>query len=134
MLYGFPWPKTDPDPRKLAERKKKEEVSAYKRQGKSGKGRWVEGGGDEEERVMDHRTVHRFLFPGEERDISRKGLLKEAEEKRKELCGRLLDGAGTPEEGTESADREASYSSTPDDGFNRRKSKRFTRDAMYADA
>jgi histone-lysine N-methyltransferase SUV420H len=134
MLYGFPWPKTDPDPRKLAERKKKEEVSAYKRQGKSGKGRWVEGGGDEEERVMDHRTVHRFLFPGEERDISRKGLLKEAEEKRKELCGRLLDGAGTPEEGSESAGREASYSSTPDDGFNRRKSKRFTRDAMYADA
>lgn len=134
MLYGFPWPKTDPDPRKLAERKKKEEVSAYKRQGKSGKGRWVEGGGDDEERVMDHRTVHRFLFPGEERDISRKGLLKEAEEKRKELCGRLLDGAGTPEESTESGGREASYSSTPDDGFSRRKSKRFTRDAMYADA
>ena len=134
MLYGFPWPKTDPDPRKLAERRKKEEVSAYKRQGKSGKGTWVEGGGDEEERVMDHRTVHRFLFPGEEREISRKGLLKEAEEKRKELCGRLLDGFGTPERGTESSGREASCSSTPDDGFNRRKSKRFTRDAMYADA
>lgn len=134
MLYGFPWPKTDPDPRKLMERKKKEEVSAYKRQGKSGKGRWVEGGGDEEERVMDHRTVHRFLFPGEEREISRKGLLKEAEEKRKELCGRLLDGFGTPERGTESVGREASYSSTPDDGFGRRKSKRFTRDAMYAEA
>lgn len=134
MLYGFPWPKTDPDPRKIAERKKKEEVSAYKRQGKSGKGSWVEGGGDEEERVMDHRTVHRFLFPGEEREISRKGLLKEAEEKRRELCGRLLNGAGTPDRGTDSAGRETSYSSTPEDGFNRRKSKRFTRDAMYADA
>jgi [histone H4]-N-methyl-L-lysine20 N-methyltransferase len=134
MLYGFPWPKTDPDPRKLMERKKKEEVSAYKRQGKSGKGSWVEGGGDEEERVMDHRTVHRFLFPGEEREISRKGLLKEAEEKRKELCGRLLDGFGTPDRGTESVGREASWSSTPDDGFGRRKSKRFTRDAMYVEA
>jgi histone-lysine N-methyltransferase SUV420H len=134
MLYGFPWPKTDPDPRKLAERRKKEEVSAYKRQGKSGKGSWVEGGGDEEERVMDHRTVHRFLFPGEEREISRKGLLKEAEEQRRELCGRLLNGVGTPERGADSAGRETSYSSTPEDGFNRRKSKRFTRDAMYADA
>lgn len=134
MLYGFPWPKTDPDPRKLMERKKKEEVSAYKRQGRSGKGSWVEGGGDEEERVMDHRTVHRFLFPGEEREISRKGLLREAEEKRNELCGRLLEGVATPDRGTESVGREASYSSTPDDGFERRKSKRFTRDAMYAEA
>ena len=134
MLYGFPWPKTDPDPRKLMERKKREEVSAYKRQGKSGKGSWVEGGGDEEERVMDHRTVHRFLFPGEEREISRKGLLKEAEEKRKELSGRLLNGFGTPDRATESVGREASWSSTPEDGFGRRKSKRFTRDAMYAEA
>ena len=42
-LYGFAWPKTEPD------------------------GKW-----DREERVMDHRTVHRFIAPGEEREV-RKG-------------------------------------------------------------
>ena len=94
MLYGFPWPKTDPDPRKLLERKSQNggrgkkssvsaaEFSAYRRQGRSGKGTWVEGGGDPEERVMDHRTIHRFVLPDEEREITRKGLLKEAEEAR----------------------------------------------------
>ncbi|KAL3477367.1 Alpha/Beta hydrolase protein [Aspergillus californicus] len=44
MLYGFRWPKTD-----------------------------KEGPNDDEERVMDHRTVHRFLYPEEEALISRKG-------------------------------------------------------------
>ncbi|PLB33935.1 SET domain-containing protein [Aspergillus candidus] len=43
MLYGFRWPKTDP-----------------------------EGNNDDEERVMDHRTVHRFLYPEEESRVSRK--------------------------------------------------------------
>ncbi|KAB8242523.1 alpha/beta-hydrolase [Aspergillus flavus] len=43
MLYGFRWPKTD-----------------------------KEGSMDDEERVMDHRTVHRFLYPEEEARISRK--------------------------------------------------------------
>ncbi|KAL2848838.1 Alpha/Beta hydrolase protein [Aspergillus pseudoustus] len=43
-LYGFRWPKTD-----------------------------KEGPNDDEERVMDHRTVHRFLYPEEEALISRKG-------------------------------------------------------------
>ncbi|GAB1199881.1 Histone-lysine N-methyltransferase set9 [Aspergillus pseudonomiae] len=43
MLYGFRWPKTD-----------------------------KEGSMDEEERVMDHRTVHRFLYPDEEARVSRK--------------------------------------------------------------
>ncbi|PLB47116.1 alpha/beta-hydrolase [Aspergillus steynii IBT 23096] len=43
MLYGFRWPKTD-----------------------------REGSSDDEERVMDHRTVHRFLYPDEEARISRK--------------------------------------------------------------
>ncbi|GLA21010.1 histone-lysine N-methyltransferase set9 [Aspergillus niger] len=42
-LYGFQWPKTD-----------------------------REGPADDEERVMDHRTVHRFLYPEEEALISRK--------------------------------------------------------------
>jgi histone-lysine N-methyltransferase SUV420H len=44
VLYGFRWPKTD-----------------------------REGPNDDEERVMDHRTVHRFLYPEEEALISRKG-------------------------------------------------------------
>ncbi|KAL8941838.1 MAG: hypothetical protein Q9211_001646 [Gyalolechia sp. 1 TL-2023] len=43
-LYGFQWPKTD----KL-------------------------GKDDEEERVMDHRTVHRFIAPFEERLLVKKG-------------------------------------------------------------
>jgi [histone H4]-N-methyl-L-lysine20 N-methyltransferase len=111
MLYGFPWPKTDPDPRKLLgrqaeakskgkkqetstpepgpeRRKLKSEISpaskysAYRRQGKCGKGTWVEGGGDDEERVMDHRTIHRFVMPDEEKELTRKGLLVEAEQAR----------------------------------------------------
>ncbi|BCR89183.1 SET domain-containing protein [Aspergillus chevalieri] len=43
MLYGFRWPKTD-----------------------------REGNSDDEERVMDHRTIHRFLYREEEAQISRK--------------------------------------------------------------
>ncbi|KAF9886569.1 Histone-lysine N-methyltransferase set9 [Aspergillus nanangensis] len=43
MLYGFQWPKTERD-----------------------------GPMDDEERVMDHRTVHRFLYPDEEARISRR--------------------------------------------------------------
>jgi histone-lysine N-methyltransferase SUV420H len=44
ILYGFRWPKTD-----------------------------KESPTDDEERVMDHREVHRFLYPEEEALISRKG-------------------------------------------------------------
>lgn len=43
MLYGFRWPKTD-----------------------------KEGPSDDEERVMDHRTIHRFLYREEEAQISRR--------------------------------------------------------------
>lgn len=43
MLYGFRWPKTD-----------------------------KEGPADDEERVMDHRTIHRFLYREEEAQISRR--------------------------------------------------------------
>lgn len=43
-LYGFQWPKTE----------------------KSGKG-------DKEERVMDHRTVHRFIKPDEEARVKKRG-------------------------------------------------------------
>jgi histone-lysine N-methyltransferase SUV420H len=145
MLYGFPWPKTDADPRKLLERRppgkgKKNgtsavEYSAYRRQGRSGKGTWVEGGGDPEERVMDHRTIHRFVLPEEEREQTRKGLLKEAELARaagdhqlalleaKMRAGshsRALNGNGS-----ESAARDVSDSgsATPDEM--RRRSNRF---------
>lgn len=143
MLYGFPWPKTDPDPRKLLERKpqgkgKKNgtlavEYSAYRRQGKSGKGTWVEGGGDPEERVMDHRTIHRFVLPEEEREVTRKGLLKQAEDARAAgdhmlaiLEARLRAGSNSRAlNGTESAGRDASESgsATPDEL--RRRSNRF---------
>ncbi|KAL5051621.1 hypothetical protein BDW71DRAFT_193896 [Aspergillus fruticulosus] len=44
MLYGFRWPKTE-----------------------------KEGTNDDEERVMDHRTIHRFLYPEEEALVSRRG-------------------------------------------------------------
>ncbi|RVX68361.1 hypothetical protein B0A52_07361 [Exophiala mesophila] len=139
MLYGFPWPKTDPDPRKLLERKTQSkkrdapavEYSAYRRHGRTGKGTWVEGGGDEEERVMDHRTIHRFVLPEEERDLTRKGLLQAAE-KAREAGDRVLARlearlrAGSRGQGTESSARDASESNgsaTPDDA--RRRSNRF---------
>lgn len=136
MLYGFPWPKTDPDPRKLLERtgrSKKDavEYSAYRRKGRCGKGTWVEGGGDEEERVMDHRTIHRFVLPDEEREITRKGLLKEAEDARAagDHVVALLEAkmrAASRGMGTESAARGSESdngSATPDE--NRRRSNRF---------
>ncbi|KAL5003415.1 histone-lysine N-methyltransferase set9 [Aspergillus recurvatus] len=44
ILYGFRWPKTE-----------------------------REGPHDDEERVMDHRTIHRFLYPDEEALVSRRG-------------------------------------------------------------
>lgn len=127
-LYGFGWPKTEPDARRLREireerervekmmgkgkvtKKKKKrggslgdtivvesssEGSTSARQGqrskgggvwgrggkgggrsgRSGKGTWVEGGGEDEreERVMDHRTVNRFIAPEEERDVRKRG-------------------------------------------------------------
>lgn len=139
MLYGFPWPKTDPDLRKLLERKSQSkkrdapvvEYSAYRRHGRTGKGTWVEGGGDEEERVMDHRTIHRFVLPEEERELTRKGLLQEAE-KAREAGDRVLARleahlrAGSRGQGTESSARDASESNgsaTPDDA--RRRSNRF---------
>ncbi|KAK6364798.1 uncharacterized protein PV06_06558 [Exophiala oligosperma] len=136
MLYGFPWPKTDPDPRKLLERtgrSKKDavEYSAYRRKGRCGKGTWVEGGGDEEERVMDHRTIHRFVLPDEEREITRRGLLKEAEDARAagDHVVALLEAkmrAASRGMGTESAARGSESdngSATPDE--NRRRSNRF---------
>ena len=134
MLYGFRWPKTDPDARKLlvrqseskqrgrpkqnanatSEASAENKYTAYRRQGKSGKGSWVEGGGDEETRVLDHRTIHRFVLPEEEKELTRKGLLVEAEEARRlgeadfeVLKG--LDGQGRRgRESTEGTPREES--------------------------
>lgn len=122
ILYGFEWPKTEPDPRRLrelAEIKDKEQKAARAkkqagkrrslpqslkstpsratssagsgslwgrgrgggRSGRSGKGSWVEGGGEDEreERVLDHRTVNRFIAPEDDREIRRRakeGLLE----------------------------------------------------------
>lgn len=128
-LYGFSWPKTDPDPRKLAEKKGKGSPEKGGRKGKSGKGSWQVGGGDPEERVMDHRLVHRFVFPEEEKDITRRGLLKNAQLARANSTEALEMGSGfgglglsVGGRGSESMGRD-NESSTPDDG--RRKSKRF---------
>ena len=143
MLYGFPWPKTDPDPRMILQRKKgKDEKSAYRRHGKQGKGTWVEGAGDEECRTLDHRTIHRFVYPDEERETTRKGLLEEAE--------RVRDAGGDPSAlllrrgfaangvnlggGTDSMGRESfdTGSLTPDDGSGVRRSGRFVQQRVYA--
>ena len=186
MLYGFPWPKTDPDPRKLlsreveksnrgrpknpaptpiipaeepARRRLKSEIdpkskySAYRRQGRCGKGSWVEGGGDDEERVMDHRTIHRFVLPEDERELTRKGLLLDAEKARAMGDGELealaaLDGRrarfrdearGGSGEGRESTglygsgtDREDSDSPWDDvDAEGRRRSNRIVESRVY---
>jgi [histone H4]-N-methyl-L-lysine20 N-methyltransferase len=129
MLYGFGWPKTEPDARRLREINEEREKAEKKmgrgkggkkrggtgdtivvshvceksgeasatgggngqrsrggglwgrgrkgggRSGRSGKGTWVEGGGEDEreERVMDHRTVNRFIAPEEERQVRKRG-------------------------------------------------------------
>lgn len=123
-LYGFSWPKTDPDPRKLLEKKGKGTSTSPEktgRRGKSGKGTWVVGGGDPEERVLDHRLVHRFVFPEEEKEITRRGLLHDAELAR-------ANGTETPDRviGRLSESVAQEQSLTPEDG--RRKSKRFIAD------
>ncbi|KAJ9500793.1 histone lysine methyltransferase Set9 [Exophiala xenobiotica] len=137
MLYGFPWPKTDPDPRRLLERSGRNkrdaaEYSAYRRKGRCGKGTWVEGGGDEEERVMDHRTIHRFVLPEEEREITRRGLLKEAELIRAAgdhalalLEAKMRAGSGRTESSAVRGGSESGTggSATPDEA--RRRSNRF---------
>ena len=117
-LYGFTWPKTDPDPRKLQEKKVKgTSPSKFGRKGRCGKGTWVEGGGDPEERVMDHRIVHRFLWPEEERELTRRGLLIAAEHAR-------ANGTETPDRALANESMAREESSTSEDG--RRRSKRFT--------
>lgn len=153
MLYGFAWPKTDPDARIILARqhgrKKKGEssqngFSAYRRQGKSGKGSWVEGGGDEEERVMDHRTIHRFVGPDEEKELTRKGLLIAAESARKlredDLNTlRALDGYGRRETSEGENGREGTDESLVSemlreegvDGEGRRRSGRIVESRVY---
>ncbi|KAK5083555.1 histone lysine methyltransferase Set9 [Lithohypha guttulata] len=140
-LYGFAWPKTDPNFRKILERpgstKEKKDpslYSAYRRQGKQGKGTWVEGVGDDEERTMDHRTVHRFVLPEDEKAIARSGLLKQAEVERLKGEGNFIGIFGLGRESksritdSEVMDRD---SLTPD-GELRRRSGRITTDKIYS--
>lgn len=59
---------------------------------------------------MDHRTIHRFVLPEEERELTRKGLLVEAETARKLGEDSLealkaLDGKGKRELGREDSAR-----------------------------
>ena len=88
-LYGFLWPRTDPEKRVNANGKVLAIALPAGRAGRSGKGTWVEGGADEDGRVVDHRTVHRFLYPEEEKDLTRRGLLLAAEQFR--LEGKATD-------------------------------------------
>lgn len=141
MLYGFPWPKTDPSHRKIQERpgsfkekKNKTLYSAYRRQGKQGKGTWVEGAGDEEERTMDHRTIHRFVLPEDEKAVARRGLLKQAEVERlkgsSDFIGHFGLGADGGRRITESEVMERD-SLTPD-GELRRRSQRIVKEQIYS--
>ncbi|KAL9107272.1 MAG: hypothetical protein Q9227_007814 [Pyrenula ochraceoflavens] len=69
-LYGFGWPKTE-----------------------------NQGRNDTEERILDHRTVHRFVFPEEEKEIRRKGSVNGSLSKRglgSLGLGRDDDGLGSP--------------------------------------
>jgi len=138
MLYGFPWPKTDPDHRKILSRpgtnrdkKDPEKYSAYRRQGKQGKGTWVEGGGDEEERTMDHRTIHRFVLPEDEKAVTRRGLLKQAEVERMKGEGKLRE-VFKRENSKRATDSEVveRESLTPD-GELRRRSNRIVTNKVY---
>lgn len=146
MLYGFSWPKTDPDPRKILERggagrKNKSsanERSAYRRAGRCGKGSWVEGGGDEEERVMDHRTVHRFVLPEDEKSTTRKGLLKMAEVARSRgEDAELAERGNIGRRRTDSVGMDSNIdrgSLTPDGELRRRSHRFVTRVGVYADS
>ncbi|KAJ9652848.1 histone lysine methyltransferase Set9 [Neophaeococcomyces mojaviensis] len=139
MLYGFAWPKTDPDHRKILSRpgsnkdkKNPEKYSAYRRHGKQGKGTWVEGAGDEEERTMDHRTIHRFVLPEDEKVVTRRGLLRQAEVERMKGDVIFLKEFGRENSrrvtDSEVVDRE---SLTPD-GELRRRSNRIVPNKVYA--
>ena len=131
-LYGFSWPKTDPNPHLVPQQRGRSALdkatSGAGRKGKSGKGSWVVGGGDPEERVLDHRIVHRFVFPEEEKEITRRGLLYEAQLAREngtETPDRALGRARASESWDYGEEDEGS--STPEGGL--RKSKRFMKDA-----
>lgn len=139
MLYGFAWPKTEPNRRVIMDRpgsnrdkRDPEKYSQYRRHGKQGKGTWYEGVGDAEERTMDHRTIHRFVLPEHEKAVHRKGLLKMAEEARKrgENIDLQLGRDHVSRKRTESEILERE-SLTPD-GELRRRSGRIVKDRVYA--
>ena len=86
-LYGYAWPKTEKSSRK-----------------------------DSEERIMDHRTVHRFVRPDEERKI-RKGRLSA-------LKRQLSERSAEKERRSESIRSESSESTSCDSQTRRRRSFR----------
>jgi len=140
MLYGFAWPKTDPNHRKILERpgsnKEKKDpklYSAYRRQGKQGKGTWYEGGGDEEERTMDHRTIHRFVLPEDEKAVARRGLLKQAEVERLKGTHDFIGQFGLGRDAARVSDSEiADRDSMTPEGEIRRRSGRIISERIYA--
>ncbi|KAL1605179.1 histone lysine methyltransferase Set9 [Paraconiothyrium brasiliense] len=83
-LYGYPWPKTD-------------------REGKH----------DTEERVLDHRTIHRFVDPEEEKEIKK-------EKPKRKFREEIMERFSTPRSG-----RDSSMSMEVESGRNRRRT-RFT--------
>lgn len=88
MVYGYGWPKTQ-----------------------------KEGKNDNEERVMDHRTVHRFLYPHEESQVRKRGK-------------GVASGHGTPERVTPGFGFERGESQMSDLGSMLRRSKRSFRQTM----
>jgi len=139
MLYGFAWPKTDPNHRKILERpgsnrdkKDPKLYSAYRRQGKQGKGSWYEGGGDEEERTMDHRLIHRFVLPEDEKAVARRGLLKQAEVERLKGTHDFLGQFGLGRDAARVSDSEmADRDSMTPEGEIRRRSGRIVSERIY---
>lgn len=106
-LYGYRWPKTEPD-----------------------------GPHDTEERVMDHRTVHRFLSAEEEARVDRRsrGLgpafwSKEPSSSASSLSS-LSSSSSTPEEGNglSSSSRNTSESVEPEKGLSPRAARRARRE------
>jgi len=139
MIYGFAWPKTDPNHRKILERpgsnrdkKDPNLYSAYRRQGKQGKGSWYEGGGDEEERTMDHRLIHRFVLPEDEKAVTRRGLLKQAEVERLKGTQDFLGQFGLGRDAARVSDSEiADRDSMTPEGEMRRRSGRIVSERIY---
>lgn len=82
MLYGYPWPKTE-----------------------------KEGKHDTEERVLDHRTIHRFVDPEEEKEIKK-------EKPKRKFKEEIMERFSTPR-----SNRDSSMSMEVDSGRKRRRTR-----------